>query len=196
MMLWLNLTLCPLPVTAQSAGVEVGAHLGILRLSELDTTDVGVGTHVVVPLASVVAVDATLTWFPGVDDLEANVANSQDRVLGMAGLRATVPSGNVEVFARGSAGFLRLMPQRSVVCIAVFPPPLGCRLATGYTAFTSRFGGGASVGLRSNGQLRVHIEAGDLLVRYGLEAVRPNGEITDGFVDHNLLVSIGLGWRF
>ena len=52
------------------------------------------------------------------------------------------------------------------------------------------------MGLGSSGQLRLNIEAGDLLVRYGLEVLRPGGEITDGFVSHNPLVSIGLGWRF
>jgi hypothetical protein len=34
------------------------------------------------------------------------------------------------------------------------------------------------------------------MVRYGLTAYRPRGEITDGVVGHNPLVSVGLGWQF
>jgi hypothetical protein len=108
----------------------------------------------------------------------------------------TGAKGDVEFFARGRVGFLRFGEEDSVVCIAIFPVPLGCRLATGYTALASDFGGGADIGLGSNGRLRVHIEAADLLLRYALEALRPRGEITDGFVGHNPLISIGLGWRF
>ena len=33
------------------------------------------------------------------------------------------------------------------------------------------------------------------MVRYGLGAHRPRGEITDGFVGHNLTAAVGVGWR-
>ena len=181
---------------AQTRGVETGGHVSILRLSEFDSTDVGVGAHVIGHLMSVVAIDGALTWFPGARDFEEDGLVSQHRTLGLVGIRATVGKGDVQFFARGRVGFLRFGERDSAVCIAIFPTPLACRLATGYTAFASDFGGGASVGLGSSGQLRVNIEAGDLLVRYGLEALRPRGEITDGFVGHNPLLAIGLGWRF
>jgi hypothetical protein len=190
------LTLGSRPAAAQISGVETGGHVGILRLSEFETTDIGVGAHVIWPLMSTVAIDGTFTWFPGTGDFAANALESQQRTLGLVGLRARVNNGNVEFFARGRAGLLRFAELGPVVCIAIFPTPLVCRLATGYTAFAGDFGAGASIGLGSSGRLRVDIEAGDLLVRYGLEALRPRGEITDGFVGHNPLVSIGLGWRF
>jgi hypothetical protein len=129
-------------------------------------------------------------------DVAAAVLKNQHRALGLIGVRAMVGSEGVELFARGRGGFLRFGEQGPTVCIAIFPPPLSCRLSAGYTAFASHFGAGASVTLGSSGRLRVHIEAGDLLVRYGVQSFRPSGEINDGFVSHNLLVSVGLGWRF
>lgn len=194
--MWVGLTLGAPPAAAQNAGVETGGHVSLLRLSELETTDAGVGAHVVWPLTSVVAIDGAFTWFVGTRDSEADALESPHRTLGLAGLRASLGNGDVEFFARARVGFFRFGEQDSVVCIAIFPPPLGCGLATGYTALASDFGGGASIGLGSSGQLRVHIEAGDLLVRYKLQAFRAKGEITDGFVGHNPLMSFGLSWRF
>jgi hypothetical protein len=191
---WVGAAFGPSPAAAQSVGVEVGGHIGILRLSELETTEVGVGVHAIAPLSRRVAIDGALTWFPGSSDPGLN---RQGRTLGLAGVRAMLGRGNVDLFARGRAGYLRFGDQGSVVCIAIFPPPLSCRLAAGYTAFAADFGGGASIGLGSSGRLRVHIDAGDLLVRYSVETFRPaEGAITEGFVGHNPLVSVGLGWRF
>jgi hypothetical protein len=188
------LTLGAGPAAAQNPRIQVGGHVSVLRLSELDTTDVGVGASIVGPLTPVVAIDGALTWIPGDDGADA--LERQHRTLGLIGLRATAVNGTVQLFARGRLGFLRFGEQDSVVCILIFPTPLGCRLATGYTAFAADLGGGASIGLGSSGHVRLNIEAGDLLVRYGLETLRPEGEITDGFVGHNPLVTIGLGWQF
>jgi hypothetical protein len=191
---WIGVTLGPSLAAAQNVGVEIGGHVGVLRLSELDTTDVGVGIHAVAPLSRRVAIEGALTWFPGSSD---EGLNRQGRSLGLAGVRATLGSGNVDFFARGRAGYLRFGDEGSVICIAVFPPPLSCRLAAGYTAFAADFGGGASIGIGSSGRLRVHIDAGDLLVRYAVETFRPaEGAVSEGFVGHNPLVSVGLGWRF
>jgi hypothetical protein len=193
---WVTVTVGSSTALAQHRGVEVGGDVSILRLSEFDSTDVGVGAHVIGPLTSVLALDGAATWFPSGRDSRAGALESQDRVLGLIGVRATVAKGPVELFAHGRVGFLRFGKQDAVACIAIFPVPLACRLATGYTAVASEFGGGAGIRLSSSGRLRVQIEVGDLLVRYALEALRPRGEATDGFVGHNPLVRIGLGWRF
>ena len=42
---------------------------------------------------------------------------------------------------------------------------------------------------------QARIDVGDLLVRYNFAARRPNGEMSEGFVSHNLLTSFGLVWR-
>jgi len=182
--------------SAQDRSVETGGHIGILRLSEFDTTDVGPGAHVAWPVAAPIAIDGAFTWFPGTHDAGSNPFRGQHRALGLAGLRTTVTYGDVDLFARARAGFLRFGQQQAVVCIAIFPTPLVCQLSNGYTAFAADLTGGASIGLARNGRLRASIEAGDLLVRYGLTALRPGGTTTEGFVGHNPLVSIGLAWRF
>jgi hypothetical protein len=182
------------PASAQGRGIEAGGHVNILRLSELETTDVGVGAGVLWPVTSVLAIDGALTWFPAVA-LAADGFESQ-RALGLAGGRVVARRRDIELFAGARAGFLRFVERDPVVCIAIFPAPLSCQLAAGYTAFAADFGGGASVGLAQDGRLRAHVEAGDLLVRYGLEAFRPRGETTDGFISHNFSMTFSLRWRF
>ena len=93
-------------------------------------------------------------------------------------------------------GFLRFAEQDDVFCILIFPATLGCRLASGYAAFAFDVGAGAIARLDSAGRWQARIDVGDLLVRYNFAARRPNGEMTEGFVSHNLLTSFGLVWRF
>jgi hypothetical protein len=120
----------------------------------------------------------------------------QQRTLGLAGLRAGLSVGTVDLFARGRAGYLRFGSEPATACILIFPTPLVCQLAGGYTAFAADVGGGASVALIPSGRLRASVGAGDLMVRYGFQALRPNGATTDGFISHNLLVTIGATWQF
>jgi hypothetical protein len=171
--------------SAQSRRIETGAHVSVLRVSEVDATDAGVGGYSAWFLTPDFAIDGALTWFP-----------DESRVLGLAGVQPVVGYRNVELFAQARAGFLRFVAQDSVVCIAVVPAPLACQLAAGYTALAADFGGGASFGVTGTPRLRIHVEASDLLVRYGLEVRRPSGEITHAFVSHNPLISVSVGWRF
>lgn len=174
----------------------VGGHVGVLRLGELSTTDAGVGPDVVWHVAPSLAIDGAFTWFRGSDASTGGSSRRQQRTLGLAGVRTGVTTGAVDLFARVRAGYLRFGREPATVCILIFPTPLVCQLAAGYTAFAAEVGGGASVGLIPSGRLRATVEAGDLMVRYGFTAFRPNGSTTDGFISHNLLVSIGAAWRF
>jgi hypothetical protein len=181
---------------AQTHGAEVGGHVGVLRLSELDTTDVGVGADAVWHVAPALGIDGAFTWFPGSDPSTGGSGRRQQRTLGLAGLRTGISAGSVDLFARGRAGFLRFGSEPATACILIFPAPLVCQLAGGYTAFAAEVGGGVSVGLIPSGRLRASLEAGDLMVRYGFTSFRPNGTTTDGFISHNLLVTIGAVWQF
>jgi hypothetical protein len=181
---------------AQTHGAEVGGHVGVLRLSELDTTDVGVGADAVWHVAPALGIDGAFTWFPGSDPSTGGSGRRQQRTLGLAGLRTGISAGSVDLFARGRAGFLRFGSEPATACILIFPTPLVCQLAGGYTAFAAEVGGGVSVGLIPSGRLRASLEAGDLMVRYGFTSFRPNGTTTDGFISHNLLVTIGAVWQF
>jgi hypothetical protein len=181
---------------AQTHGAQVGGHVGVLRLSELSTTDAGVGADVAWRFSPSLAIDGAFTWFPGSDASTGASGRRQQRTLGLAGLRTGVSAGAVDLFARGRAGYLRFGSQPATACILIFPTPLVCQLAGGYTAFAAEIGGGASVAVIPSGRLRASVSAGDLMVRYGVQALRPDGTTTEGFISHNLLVTIGAAWQF
>jgi len=173
-----------------------GGHVDVLRLSELSTTDTGVGANVAWRFSPSVAIDGALTWFRGSGASTGGSSQHQQRTLGLAGVRGGVTAGGVDLFARARGGFLRFGSESASVCILIFPTPLSCQLAGGYTAFAADVGGGASVAVIPSGRLRASVSAGDLMVRYGLQALRPNGTTTEGFISHNLLVTIGAAWQF
>jgi hypothetical protein len=159
------------PASAQSReeGFEIGAHAAMLRLSEFDATDAGVGLNVAWRATPIVALDGAVTWFPGSDAASASARiSNQTRVLGLAGARTSVRRGALELFARGRVGFMRFAPLDRIVCIAVtiVPLPLECLIATGHTAFAADLGGG--VVLNHGDRLQIRVEAGDLMVRYGV----------------------------
>lgn len=175
--------------------VEVGAQVNILRLGELDITDVGVGLTGAWHIMPRLAIDGTLSWFPGDGDAPDR-AKTQQRTLGLIGVRSGITRGRVDFFGRARVGVLRFAEQDAVACIRIFPEPLECQLASGYTAFATDLGGDVIARIDDAGRWRVRFDIGDLLVRYDREALRPNGERTEGFISHNLLTSVGLVWRF
>jgi len=186
------------PVFAQTpeGTVDIGGHVSGLRLKEFDVTDTGIGINATWQATPIIALDGAFTWFPGNDGTAGRRIEHQQRVLGVIGARTGIRRGPVELFGRARGGFLRFSELDGAVCVAVttVPLPLECQIATGYTAFVTDFGGGISVA--ATRRLRVHVDAGDLMVRYGQEAHRSNGELANGFVSHNVQVSTGVVWRF
>ena len=177
--------------------LEIGGQVSTLRLSEFDTTDVGIGVQAGWRFNRLLAVDGALSWFPGSDDEGVARIERQHKVLGVAGVRAGVQSGPLEVFGRVRPGVLRFASEDNVACILIFPPPLACQVLGGYTAFVTEIGGGVRMALGTERRTFVSFDVGDLLVRYDREALRPGGGITeDGFLSHNLTAGIGFGWRF
>ena len=185
------------PAFAQERRLELGGQVTTLRLSEFDTTDVGIGVMAGWRLSPLLAVDGALSWFPGGDDDGFPRIDRQQRVVGLAGIRAGVRSGALELFARARPGFLRFGAEDNVPCIAIFPPPLECQMLTGHTSFVTELGGGVRIGLGAERRTFVSFDIGDLLVRYGRQAIRRGGRISDdGFVSHTLTAGVGIGWTF
>jgi hypothetical protein len=177
--------------------LEVGGHVSVLHLSEFDAPGAALGVDFARSVGHGLALDGSLTAFLGDRQLRPTLLFwDRWRILGLIGARAGRAWGRLEGSAHARAGFLRFTSGDSVVCTATFPTPLDCRLAAGYTAFAADVGGGVSVALNGSGRRRLRIEVSDLLVRYGVEATRPGGEVTDGFTSHNLLVNVGMAWRF
>src|SRR5262245_42832533 len=182
---------------AQSSdkSIDVGGHFSVLHLSEFDATNTGIGLNTAWQVGRHVALGGSVTWFNG--DASAPLAEriaKQSRTLGLAGARYGVRSGLVDVFARAHAGVLRFAALGPSVCVAIAPAPLECQLAAGYTAFATDLGGG--VALNAAEHLQFRVEAGDLLVRYGMDASRTSGEPSGAFTSHNLQVTSAIAWRF
>ena len=185
------------PAFAQERRVELGGQVTTLRLSEFETTDAGVGVMAGWRLNPVLAVDGALSWFPGGDDDGFPRVDRQQRVLGLAGIRAGVRSGALELYARARPGFLRFDAEDNVPCIAIFPPPLDCQVLTGHTSFVTELGGGVRIGLGAERRTFLSFDISDLLVRYGRQAIRRGERISeDGFVSQNLAAGVGIGWTF
>jgi hypothetical protein len=170
--------------------------MNTLQLSEFDVTDLGAGVQSGFRLTPAIAVDGTFAWIPSSGDFSSTLFENQQRMLGVAGIRAGLTRGRVELFGKARPGFLRFSHQDSVVCILIFPVPLSCQLAAGYTAFAFDAGAGASINLDRAGRFFLRVDGGDLLLRYGLQAYRRQGETTDGFVSHNFNINVGVGRKF
>ena len=193
------LVLSAMPAAGQISGgrVDLGGHVSVLRLSEIDATDTGIGVDAAWRATPLVALDGAFTWFPGKDDsTTGSRIRNQQRTLGLIGARSGIRRGPFEISGRTRAGFLKFAGVEGAVCVAVttFPLPLECQLAAGYTAFAMDFGVGIAVAAGRRWQVRVDV--GDLLVRYGQRSHRSSGNLTDGFTSHNLQVGSGLTWRF
>lgn len=184
------------PAAAQGErAVDVGLQLQLLRLSAFDATDAGIGVEGAWRVAPRLTLEGALAAYPGSDEARPRVAG-QSRVLGLIGIRSGIRNGPVELFGRVRPGFLRFVNNGPAACILIFPAPLECQLLGGRTTLATELGGGARLALGTDGRTYLSFDLGDLLVRYTRQAIKPDGEITDGFVSHNLLASVGVGWRF
>jgi hypothetical protein len=81
-----------------------------------------------------------------------------------------------------------------IACIAIFPPPLTCVLASGRTLTAVDLGGGVDVSVGE--RTFVRIDGGDRLVRYP-GPVFDTGTVHDeAFVGHDFRMAVAGGIRF
>jgi hypothetical protein len=173
---------------------EVAVQVVSTRSSEFDTTDLGVSGRVGWRPTSIVGLEAEVTFYPG--DLPEGTAISAGRFEALFGVTAGPSLGRIRPFARVRPGLLRFQAAPGpIACILIFPPPLGCVLASGHTMFAFDVGGGIEV-LTSDRTL-VRVDVGDRLVRYPGPAFTSDRTVrTEGFFGHDLRVSVGGGLRF
>ena len=172
---------------------EVGGHVAVAASGELDTS-IGVGVRAAWR-PSWLGTEAELTIYPQ-DRPENGAAFTSGSIEGLFGVTAGPVLGRVRPFARVRPGFLRVQeaPQ-PIVCILIFPPPLGCTLAGGRTLFALDLGGG--VELFPTGRTVIRIDVGDRLVRYPGPAFDRDREVHDSdFFAHELRFAAGAGLRF
>ncbi len=178
---------------AQERRFELGFEVPVAKLSQVDETDAGPGLRLGFDLSRSVALEGTLGFFPG--DL-GDPAFSGSRWQALAGLKAGRRGDKAGVFAtlRGGVTGFGEAPA-AFPCILIYPPPLSCQMAGGDTLATVQLGGAVEYYPSSRSVLR--LEAGDQLLRWPGPVIDGEGQVRDGdFWDHDLRLSVGLGWRF
>lgn len=178
---------------------ELGGHLSVMRLSEFEKTDAGVGGRISFNLNRHVGLDAEFSYFPqtvnGARVPETSAPGVEGRVQGLFGVKAGQRGERFGLFGKLRPGFVRFLDNGPVVCPAVVPPPLSCGLAAGRTELALDYGGVAEIYTSRHTMIR--LDLGDTLIRYsGGPYLRPNGKTNDDHLSHNLQLNIGFGLRF
>ena len=170
---------------------DVAAQVAVVRSSEFDDTDTGVGGRLAWHPVALVGAEAEMTFYPA-SFPDAN-GFSRRRIEGLFGVTVGPRLPRVRPFARLRPGFLSFRGQ-PVVCILIFPPPLSCELAAGQTLFALDLGGGVELFPASRGVVRVDL--GDRILKYPGPSFRNGRATQDSFYSHDLRVSAGAGVRF
>jgi hypothetical protein len=177
---------------ADEPRADASLRLGLTDYHELDATDFSLGIGFSYRLTSWLATDAALSLAP------ANLGDpafSDSRTEGALGFRLGPHLARSGVYAAVRPGFVKFSePAEPTVCIAIFPPPLSCTLATGQSVFALDLAGGLQL-QNERGVLR--FEVGDRLVKYPGPILDADSEPRfDGFWSHNLAASVAVGVRF
>jgi hypothetical protein len=182
-------------VWAQSApSFEIGGQVTSAHIGELDTTDVGVGARIAWFPTSAIGLEGELNYFPS--DIPDPTAVTSNRAEGLFGVTVGPRINRWRLFARARAGFLRVdAAPEPIACSQIFPPQTTCGMAAGETLFTADIGGGVEV--LTPRQTFVRFDIGDRLTRYpGPVRDRDGGVHNGNFLDQDLRIAIGAGWRF
>lgn len=182
-----------LPARAQS--FEAGLHVSAAQWSEFEGTDYGVGARLTWLPVAPIGLEADVTWFPS--SFPDEVAFSGHRLEGMVGITAGPVLGRLRPFARIAAGVLHSSEApEPFPCIAIYPPPIQCLMASGHTLPAVDVGGGVSIGLSDRSFLR--LDAASRLLRYPAPTIRsdPQRATEEEFWGSGLRLTLGAGVRF
>jgi hypothetical protein len=173
---------------------QVAGHIATATSGEFDETDVGIGGRLAWLPSRVFGVEAELTHYPS--DYPDGVAFSRARWEGLFGVTVGWTFDRVRPFGKVRPGFLNIREAPApIACIAIFPPPLACTLASGETLFAFDVGGGVDLPLTSRTFIRVDV--GDRLVRYKGPVFDQNRTVReDSFFGHDFRFAAGAGVRF
>ena len=170
---------------------DAAAHVAVVRSSEFDATDTGIGGRFAWHPTGLVGVETEMTVYPR--SFTPDNGFSRSRVEGLFGVTVGPRFERVRPFARFRPGVLTFRGQ-PVVCILIFPPPLTCELAAGRTLFIVDAGGGFE--LFPTGRTIIRGDVGDRIVKYPGPSFRNGRVFQQSFYSHDLRVSVGAGIRF
>lgn len=178
---------------AQSS-FEAGVHVANAQWSEFDGNDPGFGGRLTWKPATLIGVDADLTWYPS--DFPDPIAFSGNRAEGLFGVTVGPRIDRIRPFAKAAAGLLTTgdAPE-PFPCIAIFPPPLNCLMAAGHTLPAFEIGGGVEIDATDRAFIRVDLA--DRILKYPGPTFKENREVVDeDFYGHALRFTVGFGFRF
>jgi hypothetical protein len=186
-------------LVASSAGaqsrLEASGQFVVTDLSELDSTDYGFGGRLGFAVTRLFTFEGELNFFPS--DIPELVSVSSSRLEGLFGVKVGPRFGRFSVFGKVRPGFVEFgEATEPVICILIFPPPLGCVLAGGETVFALDLGGG--VEFFPSEQTLLRFDVSDLMLQYPGPSFNRDREAfdEDGFWGHNLRLAVSGGYRF
>jgi hypothetical protein len=179
---------------ASAQSFEVGAHFASAKWSEFDDADTGFGGRVSWKPVPLIGVDAEVTWYPS--DFEEPIAFSRSRVEGLFGATVGPRIQRARPFVKAAAGFLKVgQTPGAFACLAIFPPPLACTLASGSTLPAFEIGGGVEIDATQ--RLFIRADVADRILKYPGPTFDSDFELQDdGFFGGALRFTLGAGWRF
>src|SRR5687768_17399582 len=125
---------------------HLAGHIAMTSSGEFDAADAGFGGRIAWLPSGLFGVEAELTHYPS--DYPDGMAFSRARWEGLFGVTLGWTFDRVRPFAKVRPGFLNIREAPApIACIAIFPPPLACTLASGQTLFAFDLGGGIDLSL-------------------------------------------------
>ena len=180
---------------AKAQSFDLSANFIASQWSEFDETDFGVGARLAWKPTPLIGIEGDFNWYPdGYPD--SRFGFSDYRFEGVAAVTVGPRLGRLRPFARFGGGFLKSdRSEEPIICPAIFPPLLGCQLATGATMPTLEVGGGLEYSMTTRTFLR--FDAGWRFIKYPGPTFTNNLELKeDGFWGGALKFTLGGGWRF
>jgi hypothetical protein len=186
----------PCPASAQIADRHgrLGAIVASVTSGEFDSSDAGIGVQAAWLPTPLVGAEVEVVIHPA--DLGDDPAFSSGRVETLFGVSIGPPIDRWRPFAKVRTGILRFWEApEPVACIAIFPSPVECTLASGRTVVAFEFGGGGEYAWSN--RLFVRVDAGDRMLAFP-GPVRDSAGTAheDGYFAHDLRIAFSVGRRF
>jgi hypothetical protein len=159
---------------SETPKVEIGAHYTLLRFSDFDTTDSGVGGRITYNVSDNFGLETEFNFFPQERLNFANLTSPDSRrTQGLFGVKYGVRSEKVGVFGKLRPGFIRFGEGATIP---------GARA----TEFALDLGG--VVELYPSRPVALRLDVGNTLIRFG--------SLGGGFTSNNLQITTGVAFRF
>ena len=161
---------------SETPKVEIGAHYTVLRFSDFDQNDNGVGARLTYNLSGNFGLETEFNFFPQERINFANLTSPDTRrTQGLFGAKYGIRSEKLGIFGKIRPGFIRFGEGSS---------PLGVSA----TEFALDIGG--VLELYPTRPVALRLDVGNTLIRFGSLG---GG---DGFTSNNLQISTGVAFRF